>query len=1085
MKRLLSLSLVLTMVVFAGTALAAKGDFQADRDMSEVHFAVPGENVVLTSWVNGHRLQMKENAGPDTFALFGYQDGGPFISEARFQDALTGVTPIDLGTDPTAGWISVDLTDNPVFWQVNTFNASNLAGNGAGNNAAWCGQTAAQQPGWDDAPGYGNGWFDLLIYEETVADPNVGQTVGLDFFFNHDTEPGYDYFLVQYDSAGQWITALSLDGTNKDASNVFAAPGVQYSTTAATPIVYVGGDYGGDAGDQVRIRFVGSSDGAWSDEDGLWPTSGAAQVDDITVTTLAGATFDDFESGFGNWTPDKAPFAGDFADTYARMTDLDPCNENTSPVVAFVDRGQTVNNADSASAIPGYPTSTGGTTSANWSYGFPGGWVINYNGGLSFGEVSMSNEVWSREIDWDLPGTADDSAEISGAIVAFDVWQHLPLGNGMFYVWHVRSTQDGVAWTAWQDRNFVYYGGGVTLWSRRNAETTVDNRLYIGDLILGSPLKVQLAVGMTDLAAAFAFPGDDATPSPVFDNVGLAKYRIQGPGHVSRQIDLANDGFPVSGSIDASTEVARDGLDIPWDTSRDVSTGTANIPGDSIIVDIVSSIPGATLTDSRMKWALIKNPFFEDAIRQAPNRIKDENVDTTNPAVWFGEVVADTAKTSAGAVVDDRFFYDLPDVDFMYPGDVLHYYIESTDSDGRMTTFPGNLTGFGDPNGGYFRSFIVRGLPSISDASGTQPTKLVYNDFGRRGGENDFVSAFGQLGLVEGVDFDTYTTNGPSSGVSNSLGSAGAHGANADQLAGYDTIVYFSGNLSTFLFSNGSNSGQNDKADDVGVLTAWHDLPGNRNAVYFADYIASANIADSAEAAVYVQTIMGVNLNDADVRDEIDGQTAPTVRPLNAAFAEEFVAFGGCAAINQFDSITALAPATRGHGFVDLGGSVYANLAASVIHDRVVGTDRKVDMTFPFGFIYLYEPMNKAPGSESARTSVLREIFDFFGVPSGGGNVVSAPTAKQAEMSVVPNPFNPSTSIKLSLPQTGDVDLRVYNIRGQLVKTLHSGELEAGERTFVWQGQDNNGVRVASGVYMVVGKTQGGDVLKQKVALVK
>ena len=83
----------------------------------------------------------------------------------------------------------------------------------------------------------------------------------------------------------------------------------------------------------------------------------------------------------------------------------------------------------------------------------------------------------------------------------------------------------------------------------------------------------------------------------------------------------------------------------------------------------------------------------------------------------------------------------------------------------------------------------------------------------------------GQLGLVEGLDYDTYTVQGPTSGVGNGIGSAGAHGANADQLAGYNTIVYFTGNLSTFTLSDGSDSGSNDKGDDLGVLTAWHALP--------------------------------------------------------------------------------------------------------------------------------------------------------------------------------------------------------------------------------------------------------------------
>ena len=53
-----------------------------------------------------------------------------------------------------------------------------------------------------------------------------------------------------------------------------------------------------------------------------------------------------------------------------------------------------------------------------------------------------------------------------------------------------------------------------------------------------------------------------------------------------------------------------------------------------------------------------------------------------------------------------------------------------------------------------------------------------------------YLQAFRQNGMVEGVDYDTYTTKGSGSSVSNGLGSAGYHGANAGQLDGYDCIIY-------------------------------------------------------------------------------------------------------------------------------------------------------------------------------------------------------------------------------------------------------------------------------------------------------
>jgi flagellar hook assembly protein FlgD len=65
-----------------------------------------------------------------------------------------------------------------------------------------------------------------------------------------------------------------------------------------------------------------------------------------------------------------------------------------------------------------------------------------------------------------------------------------------------------------------------------------------------------------------------------------------------------------------------------------------------------------------------------------------------------------------------------------------------------------------------------------------------------------------------------------------------------------------------------------------------------------------------------------------------------------------------------------------------------------------------------------------------------------------------------------PNPFNPSTTIKYSLPQAGHLKLCIYNVRGQLVKTLIDGVRPAGaDQTVIWDGGDNQGTSVSSGVY--------------------
>lgn len=64
-----------------------------------------------------------------------------------------------------------------------------------------------------------------------------------------------------------------------------------------------------------------------------------------------------------------------------------------------------------------------------------------------------------------------------------------------------------------------------------------------------------------------------------------------------------------------------------------------------------------------------------------------------------------------------------------------------------------------------------------------------------------------------------------------------------------------------------------------------------------------------------------------------------------------------------------------------------------------------------------------------------------------------------------PNPFNPDTEIEFYLNETGFTELKIFNINGKLVKTLISGETDKGFGSVVWDGRDNSGRSVSSGVY--------------------
>jgi hypothetical protein len=65
----------------------------------------------------------------------------------------------------------------------------------------------------------------------------------------------------------------------------------------------------------------------------------------------------------------------------------------------------------------------------------------------------------------------------------------------------------------------------------------------------------------------------------------------------------------------------------------------------------------------------------------------------------------------------------------------------------------------------------------------------------------------------------------------------------------------------------------------------------------------------------------------------------------------------------------------------------------------------------------------------------------------------------------VPNPFNPVTTIAYDLPKACTVSLRIYDVKGELVRALVDERQDIGMKQVVWDGRDNRGHAVASGVY--------------------
>ncbi len=84
-----------------------------------------------------------------------------------------------------------------------------------------------------------------------------------------------------------------------------------------------------------------------------------------------------------------------------------------------------------------------------------------------------------------------------------------------------------------------------------------------------------------------------------------------------------------------------------------------------------------------------------------------------------------------------------------------------------------------------------------------------------------------------------------------------------------------------------------------------------------------------------------------------------------------------------------------------------------------------------------------------------------------------------------PNPFNPQTTIPVSMVRSGQASLEVYDTAGRLVRTLHSGMLSEGRHEFIWNGRDRRGNQVSSGVYFSRVTDSSGHSLSQRMVMVK
>jgi len=136
--------------------------------------------------------------------------------------------------------------------------------------------------------------------------------------------------------------------------------------------------------------------------------------------------------------------------------------------------------------------------------------------------------------------------------------------------------------------------------------------------------------------------------------------------------------------------------------------------------------------------------------------------------------------------------------------------------------------------------------------------------------------------------------------------------------------------------------------------------------------------------------------------------------------------------------------------------------------------------------IRLYDEFLGEPMSETSERLLHTTYIDRSGATfvADGRGVSATPAAMPDIRAIAPNPFNGSTTVRFELPFPARTSVAVYNVSGQKVRELLSGNLPPGVHSVTWDGLTERGSRVSSGVY-ICRLEAGGHILARAVTFVK
>jgi hypothetical protein len=937
----------------------------------------------------------------------------------------------DFETLDWQGWTQLDRTAQiDTFWHVDDFDGLGGGDFGGlvpleGTKSMWCGARPGDDEymcSWASAPGYGNSW------NQTFTTPPIPVTnpVTLSYKIRYDTEAGHDIVRVEFEhSINNSEQLASYDGKGESVGDhEFYVNGIA-----------------------TKIRFHFYSDGAWDDQDGLHNTDGAVIVDSLTVTDNDGFyDYEDFESAdigdkqSGIWQADvPEPFGINSGLAIGLVaSDPDPCNNNYGTQIVFFIY-------DSPIWIPGP-----GLPPTPFCRGAGGVSAPCQNEAVVSPVIDMTRYSSGRDENQDAEIPSGELGDLGGALLRFTVYDYLPLQNLVFYTWHVRSIVDGCPgdwrdwgyWIPWSNYGYV--------------RSTYDITRFIESDV------IQVSLGVVDMCDAWYMTYgtcEEHTSAPWFDNVSIQRYSTAGPLWSWRDLDIFQDNFPEE-EFDIESYVRAD-------AANDLNPNDDPVirPGDSAVVDCTAPLAGGLATEGNGEPAVFCHVLVTHMGPDAKTPPSGAVIQGDWGTYWgmdgsWTVIQMDTALTSSGNPAPDKFCVDLHDSLFTR-GFRIDYYFKARDLDGDWSTLPERA----QTHDAFFEFTC---LPTLASDI------LYVDDFHGRGTLEGMVEIYMDWSFRYVLPADNYPdrydVNNPSSLVGNGLGS---RARNHHLTTAYKKLIWDSGNLQdgTICTGDAETSG---KSPDCQVVVDWLSLsPHDVGLWVMGDDIAYDLDNQAAACALDLMSIQcGVTLVDNSYFELTGGRTSggiatPLVHTVvgvpyqNPLHPDSFYADGGCPVVNAFDVLDKTESSQYTLKYPDYGGQpCYAGIQNELLNDA--GFAQKT-MWFGFSFMYIRDATPPGPHT-MVRNWIMAAVIEWMGNEIGYTGHDEMPAAYSLSQNF-PNPFNPVTTIRYSMKGRGIASLKIYNVAGQLVRTLVNEIKDPGVYKVDWDGRNNRGSTVASGVY--------------------